>query len=738
MGNSWRDDGMDMEYLANLMDVTGADLHVIPANATIMQPNKIDTTWTNHYTLDWREQSMMLDFYKSLYPDKPYYDSEWHGFATGKWRDFSMDRDYVRSALWLGFTHGMNCIQSWVWARENDGNFLNVNSDFIGDILTQPTALDAYGRVMKELNAHATDVTGLVKQDRHFMVYYCGEAAIQNLAYVEELEEVYEALKLLNVRVGFTTPSDISGLSVSSQTVVVPPTTFISDASYVALLAFEQAGGNVVLVNGSTASFLKTELGFAASDNTNLAPYASVDFDVATVMVNDLGDALDPLMLSNAVHVVITDSGAQPAYGILATQTVDPVTGESTLSLINVSKDARTVSLSLSSGYSADYRDLLIGQLVSSIQTMEPYDVLLLKTENQSVPPVVSVAVQWGEAGGDTNIVAGNQDFVVKNTTYIEGTAANPAVGSSYYPINTDRSAVFNTSSSSSGNAKQVLNTTYGDTIRSGKNQATYDCMYVWENLSAGNVALAGLAAETRVAMWGGTGTGVVHWIIQKETGDWYASAGTELTKYNANSASFNSLSVPDASVLNWSGFTPITSGYGTIGSSASIDMKNIKSVGLYYDLSGSGENINADLRYFKATVISGTPASGWDDFVALYGLSPTGVETNDFDKDGELDYVEYALGGNPTNPASQGVPPSMAYNPDHYVSFFNLELIHSNPGITYIQEWTDNLISNVWNSSWDWSTNNSSDTSGYDEVEHKVYGGTNANFFFRLKVLHP
>ncbi|WP_168442686.1 alpha-amylase family protein [Pontiella desulfatans] len=728
LANSWRDDGMDMEFLANLMDVTGADLHVVPAGATVIQ-SKLDMEWATDYALDWREQSMMLDFYKSLHPDKPYYDSEWHGFATGKWRHFSMDRDYVRSSLWLGFSHGMNGIQSWVWGRKNTGSFLDVNSDFIGDILTQPTALDAYGRVMKELNAHAGSVTALAKQERHFMVYYCGEAAIQDLTYVDGIEEVYEALKLLNLRVGFATPSTIGSLA-TSQAVVVPPTAFISDASHDALVAFEQSGGHVVLVNGASASFGTNELGFAVSGNTNLAPYAEVAFGDPSAMADDLGAALAPLKPAVPVLATVTGGASQPAYGVFVNQVQEPGSGETTLVLINVHKEPRTVALSLASGMGADYRNLVTGQLVPDTHALQPYDVLLLRTEN-SAPRVAGTIVQWGEPGGDDGIVTNGQDFSNLYNTYNVGNVASPLQGPDYYPVSAGRSPVFNHAANKAYNVKRIGDGgAEGDYINTAKNDADYSAMVVWENFIANHGTLESLEIETRVSNATDTPS-QFRWLIQKGGTAWYASAQIDTT------GSYVSYSNNAPETVDWYHFTPFVGGTASVGAKASIDLSDISAVGYHatFQQPGTVAYRASQTRYFKATASSAVAASGWDGFVSRYGLS--GVSTHDQDGDGKSDLYEYALGGNPTNPADQGTAPFIEYHPGNTVGCFNLEVDSPVPGITYWPEWTDNLVTGSWSSAWNLETNHPA-IPGYTQAERRLDGGTNNHLFFRLSITQP
>lgn len=129
-------------------------------------------------------------------------------------------------------------------------------------------------------------------------------------------------------------------------------------------------------------------------------------------------------------------------------------------------------------------------------------------------------------------------------------------------------------------------------------------------------------------------------------------------------------------------------------------------------------------------------PSNGWGEFASNHGL--TGNSQADKDNDGQIDLHEFALGGNPTNPSALGTAPSIAYGADDNVSLFNWESAHTNPGITYIAEWTDNLVSNDWKNTWGSTNSTSTANPAYNETERKVYGGTNDNLFMRLKVSQP
>jgi len=371
-----RDHGLDIETLTKLQDMPGADLRVAPHDAIFYGKQEVGldpkTDWRSRYAYDWVEQSMYLDFTKSICPDKLFYDSEWHGFGAVSWRHFKMRRNYVRSAIWLAFTHGMGAIKPWLWGRGSDGA-LKSSADHIGELATQPIAVDAYGRVMKELNAQAARVTLAVPRLRKFLIYYCEEAAIQDGDYPEHFKTMYEALKLLNLSVGFTTPSDILGLDSKEQILIVPPMPFISDHSLARIKAFQRSGGQLVLV-GTQRSFLKNELGVPRHDDGIKDPFVTVPYSGVMQMVADLDAALASVKPFQPTPVSVTDLTGKRAFGVMINHVTDPKTGQRILILNNISKAPRVVSLKSTGAF----KDMITQQPVHEGLILKPCDVRMV------------------------------------------------------------------------------------------------------------------------------------------------------------------------------------------------------------------------------------------------------------------------------------------------------------------------------------------------------------------------
>lgn len=363
----YHDSGLDLEQLVKLQDMPGYDFKLAPVDAHNIRQK--DVEWKERYAYDWRYQTFMLDFSKSLCPEKPVYDSEWHGFSEGKWFKKDLDRDYIHSALWMAFTHGMSAIEAWVWGRNEKGEHTAKDSFFAKEATAQPVALDSFGRTIKELNAHADDVVAMLPKKREFMIFYSEESAIQDGSYIKNLKAVYEAVKMLNLNVGFTTPSEISTLS-ADQILIVPPTPFISEQAFQRL---QQVKGKVVLVE-KTGNFAQTELG--KSNPRTLQAFAAVKKERVYPMADALAKILEPLAPELPVKVTIKDFDRNRAYGVIVRQIER--NGAYTVALMNLSKEKRNVVLETEIPKS--WMNVITGRSESSVREMKPNEVLLLRS----------------------------------------------------------------------------------------------------------------------------------------------------------------------------------------------------------------------------------------------------------------------------------------------------------------------------------------------------------------------
>lgn len=369
----FHDEGLDFEFIAKLVDMPGSDNQT--SSLAAEWDVRHELSWQERYSLEWRAQTMMLDFNKSIAPDKHFYDSEWHGLSGARWRDFHMSPEYVRSTLWLGATHGLGSLTSWVWNRKADGA-IDPRADFIGTSVTQPIQLDAYGRTLKELNAHGNKVSSLVPIKRNYLIYYNKDSAIQDPEYTSKMSDIYEALKLLNVPTGFTTPSELSKVDAQSQVIMIPPTTYISDVDLNNLAAFVDGGGKIVIFD-ENKNFIKSELGKSRETLSTFTALATLETTDVLSMAEHLEDTLSDVTVEQSIILETNDENSEKTYGVLSTQ-YDDSTERTIVSLVNVSQENKTVKLKSKLGIPSDVIDVITQNKLSAEITMKPMDVLLV------------------------------------------------------------------------------------------------------------------------------------------------------------------------------------------------------------------------------------------------------------------------------------------------------------------------------------------------------------------------
>ncbi|QBG46447.1 hypothetical protein EGM51_03185 [Verrucomicrobia bacterium S94] len=129
-------------------------------------------------------------------------------------------------------------------------------------------------------------------------------------------------------------------------------------------------------------------------------------------------------------------------------------------------------------------------------------------------------------------------------------------------------------------------------------------------------------------------------------------------------------------------------------------------------------------------------PDNGWGEFSSTNGLP--GNSWSDTDSDGVSDQMEYALGGDPNDPGSTPPKPWINFYPDNTMGFAHPQLVHTNPGVSYIQEWTTNLVSGPWLSNWSSYSSSATTNPAYDLAEKTLDGSAKENLFFRLQITQP
>ncbi|MDQ8180306.1 putative Ig domain-containing protein [Pelagicoccus sp. SDUM812005] len=395
MFTDFADEGIDFEYVINMVDVPGFDNHAVPFGAE--WDVRFDQAWRGRYIMDWRAQSLNIEFTKSLAPDKPFFDSEYHGFTGGRFIDFHAEPEYVRAALWGSALDGVNLLNAWLYNREYGSDAIRTTA-YVGTSDSQPIQMDAFGRTFKELNAFGAEVSQLVPNERYNLVYYSRDASIQDGEYPEKMADTWEAVRILNIPSGFVTANTLPNVG-TAQTVIVPPTAHISDEDLAALEAFNSSGGSVVVVDPDH-TFAFDEMGYPQDGIAGLTPLATVEYGE----VFDMADALAPVLESRApampLDITIEDAFYDESYGVLTYQYEDVDTGEAVVALLNVSQGKRWAILRQEDGVPQRVDDLISGNSASHLIEMKPYDMRLLRA---SVATVEEPADPGNRGGGELN-----------------------------------------------------------------------------------------------------------------------------------------------------------------------------------------------------------------------------------------------------------------------------------------------------------------------------------------------
>ncbi|QBG46450.1 hypothetical protein EGM51_03205 [Verrucomicrobia bacterium S94] len=724
MPNLWsensRGHGIDMEALTELSEIIGNDAG---ADHTNWWGKAL--WWEDTYAFDWREMCMSYDFYKSVSPDKITFNSEAHYLSTGSSRNLFLDPAYARATCWLAHLHGLNASQIWFWARQSDGsprNGVNVGTGWWGSNNFQPRVVNEVALTMLDLNTFSEEVMAMQRQRKPIRIFYSETSAINKAEHMDDVFELYKELYFEGIPIGFVTENILNNQSHSLWDVVlVHKSEFVTTNEVEALQAYLDAGGTVVM---DSESLQKDEYGRAVS---GLIESAGTLTNVTTLA------EMKQLALSvvELPDVQIAETNGIGAKGC-AWKCVTNEAGNAVVSVVNAGKSTASLSVSLAGASDVICTNLLTGEAFSSSFSLEPFEMRFFEVVPVDVTPRLLTVVQWGEPGGDDSIVTNTQNFVPypSFSTYTYGSTASPLPGPDYYPDSNGRTPVFNHASKNTYNVKQVTDGgAEGDYITTAKNDPAYTAMVVWENYLTNAYMLDRLEIETRVNNSADTAS-QFRWLVRKMNGQWYASEAVDTTD------SFTLYTAEDPGNLNWYDFTPHVGSVATVGSSASITMEDINAVGYFATFQQPSNNVSyraSETRYFKAEAYNALPQNGWDDFVIKYDLS--GDPDADADANGVSDFMEYALGGNPTNPADQGITPNVEYQLDDTVHYYHVALTNPNSGVVYDVEWATNLVVGGWTNCFDSMTNRPSGYDGMGEVEYELNGSGKDQLFFRLQV---
>jgi hypothetical protein len=133
-------------------------------------------------------------------------------------------------------------------------------------------------------------------------------------------------------------------------------------------------------------------------------------------------------------------------------------------------------------------------------------------------------------------------------------------------------------------------------------------------------------------------------------------------------------------------------------------------------------------------TIQAVPPEDGYDAWSVSFNEN-IGTEANDYDGDSMNNLYEYALNGDPTDPADTGTDPIFIKAGDAF-EYSHLKRT-DNPDLVYTVQLRTNLLSGVWTNAAGLSSQTNVIGGGYDEVVHTIPADI-PKAYIRLKITKP
>ena len=256
--------GIDLEAINHLCGVSGGDDSFRDLTAT-ETPNRY--FGNTPYVAGWLNSGMAIDLLRSISPDKPFYNSEFHAVeAVDSEDNLPIPAEHMRLALWHSHLHGMNANLLWYMGRTPDGAINQQGKHWFDDsLLDQPWLLHVYVTESLNLRRFVPQVTAFARSPRKVCVLYSDTSAIQDVETIDTLRDTYEALNFLGVPIGFVTERQLAAdwldSSAGQQTrlLLVPNAIFVTAETVRLLQKVSEANIDVRLIGKDC--LLKTPVG---------------------------------------------------------------------------------------------------------------------------------------------------------------------------------------------------------------------------------------------------------------------------------------------------------------------------------------------------------------------------------------------------------------------------------------------------------------------------------------------
>ncbi|WP_166461129.1 beta-galactosidase [Flavicella sediminum] len=399
--NDGRDHGIDFETLTRQSDIIGNDAG---CHNNYMWGGTQE--WESHYNFEWRELCMSYDFVKSVSPNKINYNSEGHFLSTGRSRDLYQKPSYARMTYWLGYIHGLNAVQTWFWARRDDGSIRNNSGNgYAGSNNQQPRVINEVTATLMDLNSYAEEITQLQNLRKSIRIFDSKTSAINKTDHMDSEFKLYESLFFEGLSIGFATEDIIKEQDNSDWDVIlIYDTEFVTVDELDALQSYLDKGGVIIK---DALSLTKDEYGRNHSkslqqNSGTLQTVSSFEaIKTKALALMETNNRFPELTLSE------TNTGGHKGCTWRSFTTSD---GRNVISIVNIGKTKATLDLGFKGhNGSIEVLHLLNGKTsTQSVLELEPEEVLFLEVSKKEI------------TGSHYNIKVTGETCVGKNNGSIE------------------------------------------------------------------------------------------------------------------------------------------------------------------------------------------------------------------------------------------------------------------------------------------------------------------------------
>ena len=257
MALSYHTFGLDLEALAQSCSLLGGDVDFLDLSE---QPKPNRRYGSVPYIMGWLDADLAADLLKSLAPDKPFYDSEFHITRDDQVvTSASAAKAHIETALWLAHLHGMSANLAWYWSRDAEGRIAGAEW-FKGSLLQQPWMLQGYAQETLSLRRFVREVETFAQEVRPVRLLYSEASAIQDVGYLDTLRDAYEALNFMGASIGIVTERQLAehGLPARTRLLIVPNAQYLEEQTVEALRRARHEGLSIGIIGERSLTAVPT------------------------------------------------------------------------------------------------------------------------------------------------------------------------------------------------------------------------------------------------------------------------------------------------------------------------------------------------------------------------------------------------------------------------------------------------------------------------------------------------